>query len=75
MNVTTALLEQHRRAEALRRLSERCRLLLSGLDNDEGDPRLLFTHLPYSDVAAAAACNPHVALALARVPLEWWRRE
>lgn len=71
-NVTTSLVGKHRRAEGLRRLPERCRLLLSGLHNSENDPRLIFDHVEYRDAMAVAQRDPYVAVALGRLPDGFW---
>ncbi len=54
LEVARRLADLPRRAEALHR----------GLDNDEDDPALLFTGLPYPQVMAAAAQDPYIAVAL-----------
>ena len=47
-------------------LPDRCRMLLYGLDNADNDVDLVFTELPFADVARVAMRDPIVYAAFKR---------
>lgn len=65
-------LREEDRRRRLDGLAERCRLLASGLHNDEGDPSLVFDRVGYGDAMRAALSDPDVRAALALLPANYF---